>query len=99
MAAFPWAKSRKPYKITFSLAIFTIIYNIATGRIQLQSHSRDQVERRVLRITGFDCGILVVGLVLASIYSIGAGYQPNTTLLGLIHRAWPSLLPGREGMF
>lgn len=46
--------------------------------------SRDQFERKALKITGTAFYILVAGLVITSIYQIWTGKQPLTTFWGLV---------------
>ena len=46
--------------------------------------SRDEFERRALRITGTAFYILVAGLVVTSVYNIWIGHMPITTFWGVV---------------
>jgi len=62
---------------------FGILHMVSRIRTQPESN-RDQYERTALKITGFAFYMLVIGLLVASVYAIVTGQQPQTTLYGVI---------------
>jgi divalent metal cation (Fe/Co/Zn/Cd) transporter len=62
---------------------FGILHMTVRMRRDLSAH-RDPFEKTALRTTGFSFFVLVAGLLVGSMYGLGTGHKPETTIWGVI---------------